>query len=77
MDCIYDRITQINQYGEAIYIGQYKNTKPSYKDWGDFAEDMTDDAANEVLERLAFFEDQFETMLEYAGSYYRDSHLTK
>ena len=34
-----DRLTARNQYGDIIYVGQYK--KGQYRKWGDYPEGMT------------------------------------
>lgn len=39
-----DRLIQMNQWGSFIYIGKHK--KGVYKNWGDYAEDLSPQAIN-------------------------------
>lgn len=39
-----NRLIEMNQYGDLLYIGKYK--KGVYKNWGDYAEDLNPQAIN-------------------------------
>ena len=53
-----NRLTARNQWGDIVYIGQYKQGQ--YKKWGDYPEKMTDEAKDEVLTKLYFVEEAME-----------------
>ena len=53
-----DRLTARNQYGDILYVGQYK--KGQYRKWGDYPEGMTTQAIDEVLAKLYFAEEALE-----------------
>ena len=57
-----NRLTARNQYGEILYIGQYRQGQ--YKNWGDYPEKMTDEAKDEVLAKLYFVEEAIEDFNE-------------
>ena len=69
-----NRLTARNQYGEILYVGQYKQCQ--YKNWGDYPEKMTDEAKDEVLAKLYFVEEAIENFEEGMETLYgkRDSN---
>ena len=52
----------MNQWGSFIYIGKHK--KGIYKNWGDYAEDLNSLAIEEIMEKLYYFEENFEDLIE-------------
>lgn len=69
-----NRLTARNQYGDIIYVGQYK--KGQYRKWGDYPEGMTAEAIDEVLAKLYFVEEAIEDFEEGMETLYgkRDSN---
>lgn len=57
-----NRLTTRNQWGDILYIGQYKQGQ--YRNCGDYPEKMTDEAKNEVLTKLYFVEEAIEDFEE-------------
>lgn len=53
---MYNRITAMNQWGDILYIGQYKDGK--YRGWGDYT--LNEQAIDEVLTRLYYLEEIIE-----------------
>lgn len=56
------RLTQKNQWGETLYIGKYK--KGDYKKWGDYPENLSKEAIEEMMEKLYCFEETLEGLME-------------
>lgn len=54
---MYNRITAMNQWGDILYIGQYKDGK--YRGWGDYTLN-NEQAIEEVLTRLYYLEEIIE-----------------
>lgn len=69
-----NRLTARNQWGDILYIGQYKQGQ--YRNWGDYPETMTDEAKNEVFTKLYFIEEAMEDFKERMETLYgkRDSN---
>ncbi|MBQ9657493.1 MAG: hypothetical protein IJV31_12870 [Clostridia bacterium] len=69
-----NRLTERNQWGDILYIGQYKQGQ--YRNWGDYPEKMTDEAKDEVLTKLYFVEEAIEDFEERMKTLYgkRDSN---
>ena len=69
-----NRLTERNQWGDILYIGQYKQGQ--YRNWGDYPEKMTDEAKDEVLSKLYFVEEAIEDFEERMKTLYgkRDSN---
>ena len=61
-----NRLTQKKQWGETLYIGKYK--KGYYRNWGDFPENLSKEAIEEVMEKLYSFEENFEDLIEKISS---------
>lgn len=57
-----NRLIQMNQWGSFIYVGKHK--KGVYKNWGDYAEDLNSFAIEEIMEKLYYFEENFEDLIE-------------
>ena len=66
----YKRLTSMNQYGDILYIGDFK--KNDYRNMGDYPESIvhsTDDVykekvINKIISRLYYFEENFEDLIE-------------
>lgn len=66
----YKRLTNMNQYGDILYIGDFK--KNDYRNMGDYPESIvhsTDNiykelVINEILSRLYYFEESLEDIME-------------
>jgi len=66
----YKRLTNMNQYGDILYIGDFK--KNTYRNMGDYPESIvhsTDNVykekvINEILSRLYYFEESLEDTME-------------
>ena len=56
-----NRLIEMNQYGDFLYVGQYKIG--SYRNWGDYAEDLTPQAIEEIMKKLYYFEESFEDLI--------------
>ena len=52
----------MNQWGSFIYIGKHK--KGTYKNWGDYAEDLNSFAIEEIMKKLYYFEENLERLKE-------------
>ena len=57
-----NRLIQINQYGTFLYIG--KNKKGTYKNWGDYAEDLSPQIIEKIMRKLYYFEEYLEDLME-------------
>lgn len=57
-----NRLIQMNQYGDFLYVGQYK--KGIYKNWGDYAEDLNSQSIEQIMKKLYYFEENLETLQE-------------
>ena len=57
-----NRLIQMNQWGSFIYVGKHK--KGVYKNCGDYAEDLNSFAIEEIMEKLYYFEENFEDLIE-------------
>ena len=66
----YKRLTNMNQYGDILYTGDFK--KNNYRNMGDYPESIvhsTDNVykekvINEILSRLYYFEESLEDIME-------------
>ena len=66
----YKRLTTMNQYGDILYIGDFK--KNNYRNIGDYPESIvhsTDNAykeqiINQIFKRLYYFEESLEDTME-------------
>ena len=69
-----NRLTARNQWGDILYVGQYKQGQ--YRNWGDYSEKMTNEAKEEVLTKLYFVEEAMEDFKERMETLYgkRDSN---
>lgn len=56
------RLIDMNQWGDLLYIGKYN--KGGYNNWGDFAENLETPAIEEIMQRLYYFEESFEELIE-------------
>ena len=57
-----NRLIQMNQYGDFLYVGQYK--QGVYKNWGDYAENLNSLAIEEIMKKLYYFEENLEQLKE-------------
>lgn len=57
-----NRLIQMNQYGDLLYVGQYK--LGIYKNWGDYAENLDSLAIEEIMKKLYYFEENLEQLKE-------------
>lgn len=57
-----NRLIEINQYGDFLYIGQYKIG--TYRNWGDHAEDLNPQAIEQIMRKLYYFEENFEDLID-------------
>ena len=57
-----NRLIQINQYGDLLYVGQYK--LGIYRNWGDYAENLDSLAIEEIMKKLYYFEENLEKLKE-------------
>ena len=57
-----NRLIQMNQYGTFLYIGEDK--KGTYKNWGDYAEDLNPQTIEKIMKRLYYFEEHLEDLME-------------
>ena len=57
-----NRLIEMNQYGDFLYIGQYK--KGVYRNWGDYAEDLNPQAIEQIMRKLYYFEESFEDLID-------------
>ena len=57
-----NRLIQMNQYGDFLYVGQYK--LGIYKNWGDYAENLDSLAIEEIMKKLYYFEENLEQLKE-------------
>ena len=57
-----NRLIQMNQYGDFLYVGQYK--QGVYKNWGDYAENLDSLAIEEIMKKLYYFEENLEQLKE-------------
>lgn len=55
------RITTMNQYGDILYTGKYK--KGVYRTIGDYPENLSEEAIEEILNTLYHYEEGFEDFL--------------
>lgn len=58
----YNRITTMNQYGDILYTGKFKQR--IYKNIGDYAENLTPKAIEQILIRLYLFEEMYENFID-------------
>ena len=58
----YNRLIAMNQWGDLIYIGQYK--KGTYRGLGDYAQDLKVLPIEEIMQKLYYFEENFEDLIE-------------
>lgn len=56
------RITTMNQYGDILYTGQYK--EGNYRGYGDYPERLNSKAVKEILDRLFFYEEALEDLMD-------------
>ena len=52
----------MNQYGDLLYVGQYK--LGIYRNWGDYAENLDSLAIEEIMKKLYYFEENLEQLKE-------------
>ena len=52
----------MNQYGDLLYVGQYK--LGIYRNWGDYAENLDSLAIEEIMKKLYYFEENFEDLID-------------
>ena len=52
----------MNQYGDFLYVGQYK--QGVYKNWGDYPENLDSLAIEEIMKKLYYFEESFEDLID-------------
>ena len=57
-----NRLIQMNQYGDFLYVGQYK--QGVYKNWGDYPENLKYPAIEEIMKKLYYFEENFEDLID-------------
>ena len=57
-----NRLTTMNQFGDILYIGAYKNG--DYRGIGDYSENLSNDATTEIITKLYYFEEYFEDLVE-------------
>ena len=57
-----NRLIQMNQYGTFLYIGEGK--KGTYKNWGDYAEDLNPQIIEKIMKKLYYFEEHLEDLME-------------
>lgn len=56
-----DRLTAMNQYGEVLYIGKYR--EGNYKNYGDFSYNIIKtEAVEEILYKLYLLEETIEDL---------------
>ena len=66
----YKRLTTMNQFGDILYIGQFK--KNNYKNIGDYSDSIVHSTDNyykesvmeEILKRLYYLEESIEDIME-------------
>ena len=52
----------MNQWGSVLYIGKHK--KGTYRNLGDYAEDLDSLAIEEIMKKLYYFEESFEDLID-------------
>jgi len=57
-----NRLIQMNQYGTFLYIGEGK--KGTYRNWGDYAEDLNPQIIEKIMRKLFYFEEYLECLTE-------------
>lgn len=57
-----NRLTTMNQYGDILYCGQYKYG--DYRGIGDYSVDLQNDAVEEIITKLYYFEEALEDFEE-------------
>lgn len=57
-----NRLIEMNQYGDLLYVGKHK--KGTYKNWGDYTEDLNSFAIEEIMKKLYYFEENLEQLRE-------------
>ena len=57
-----NRLIEMNQWGSFIYVGKHK--KGTYRNWGDYAEDLNSFAIEEIMKKLYYFEENLEQLKE-------------
>ena len=57
-----NRLTAMNQWGDIIYRGFYK--KGDYRGIGDYPENLSIKAIEEIMTKLYWFEETFEALEE-------------
>ncbi len=57
-----NRLIEMNQWGSFIYVGKHK--KGTYRNWGDYAEDLNSFAIEEIMKKLYYFEENLEQLRE-------------
>lgn len=57
-----NRLIEMNQYGDLLYVGQYK--LGIYRKWGDYAENLDSLAIEEIMKKLYYFEENLEQLKE-------------
>jgi len=57
-----NRLIEMNQYGDLLYVGQYK--LGIYRNWGDYAENLDSLAIEEIMKKLYYFEENLEQLKE-------------
>jgi hypothetical protein len=55
-----DRLTTRNQWGEVLYCGKFKHGE--YKGIGDIPIDLSNEAVEEIITKLYYFEEYFEEL---------------
>lgn len=56
------RLIEMNQWGDLLYTGKYN--KGGYKKWGDYAENLETPAIEEIMQKLYYFEENLEDLME-------------
>ena len=62
MEINMNRLIQMNQYGDFLYIGE--NKKGTYRNWGDYAEDLNPQIIEKIMRKLYYFEEYLECLME-------------
>jgi len=68
-----NRLTTMNQYGDILYRGQYK--RGDYRGIGDYPIKLKENAVEEIITKLYYFEEALEDFEERMKAIYgkRDS----
>lgn len=57
-----NKLIEMNQYGTFLYIGEGK--KGTYRNWGDYAEDLNPQIIEKIMRKLYYFEEYLECLTE-------------